>query len=216
MGLIIRTAGVFVNGTFIEISVSSLTRRRHRDSAQNDGVRFKLCLDQSLDDRHLPRSHTCFFTLDLPRYTSAKTLRKKLLYAARHCSTIDNDTAASGRLLDDADAMEDGERDCHEAAEAAETVLPYESDDALLATDGPPLDGGHKPFLPPGAHAMAAATPGGISLPCTVVGPAEAAAGWSTCPVRYRVKWDGGEEDGIVAEKDILPQPSGPRHAGRR
>jgi len=43
------------------------------------------------DDTHLPISHTCFFSLDLPTYSSFKILRKKLLFAILNCQAIDID-----------------------------------------------------------------------------------------------------------------------------
>eukprot|EP00455_Lapot_gusevi_P055091 TRINITY_DN8933_c0_g1_i1.p1 TRINITY_DN8933_c0_g1~~TRINITY_DN8933_c0_g1_i1.p1 ORF type:complete len:1260 (+),score=500.66 TRINITY_DN8933_c0_g1_i1:503-3781(+) len=46
------------------------------------------------DDHHLPISHTCFFQLELPRYSSSAVLRKKLLYAISNCHAIDTDYTA--------------------------------------------------------------------------------------------------------------------------
>ena len=42
-------------------------------------------------NEYLPASHTCGFTLDLPRYTSKEILKEKLLYAIQHCKAIDTD-----------------------------------------------------------------------------------------------------------------------------
>lgn len=42
-------------------------------------------------DQYLPLSHTCFFTIDLPPYSSKEVLRNKLMYALTHCQSIDND-----------------------------------------------------------------------------------------------------------------------------
>ena len=39
------------------------------------------CVCVCLECRYLPRAHTCFFSLELPRYTSKDTLRSKLLTA---------------------------------------------------------------------------------------------------------------------------------------
>lgn len=47
-------------------------------------------------NNYMPVSHTCFFTLDLPRYTSKQALHDKLLYASTHCKAIDLDNAAVG------------------------------------------------------------------------------------------------------------------------
>jgi hypothetical protein len=42
-------------------------------------------------DRALPSSHTCFFQLDLPEYSSYEILRDRLLYACEHGQAIDTD-----------------------------------------------------------------------------------------------------------------------------
>ena len=39
----------------------------------------------------LPTSHTCFFSIDIPRYTSYDILKNKLKYAITHCQAIDTD-----------------------------------------------------------------------------------------------------------------------------
>ena len=41
----------------------------------------------------LPTSHTCFFSIDIPRYSSYDTLKNKLKYAITHCQAIDTDGA---------------------------------------------------------------------------------------------------------------------------
>ena len=40
------------------------------------------------DKNKLPTSHTCFFTLDLPRYDSKKILYKKMKYAIENSFSI--------------------------------------------------------------------------------------------------------------------------------
>jgi len=48
-------------------------------------------------DKYLPQTHTCFFTIDLPRYTSKEVMRQRLLYSVTHCTAIDLDgTAGTG------------------------------------------------------------------------------------------------------------------------
>nr|CCA15971.1 conserved hypothetical protein [Albugo laibachii Nc14] len=42
-------------------------------------------------DAYLPVAHTCFFSVDLPAYTSKKVMNEKLLYAITHCQSIDAD-----------------------------------------------------------------------------------------------------------------------------
>mmetsp|Transcript_1322 Transcript_1322/g.1477 ORF Transcript_1322/g.1477 Transcript_1322/m.1477 type:complete len:93 (-) Transcript_1322:65-343(-) len=54
-------------------------------------------------DKVLPQSHTCFFQLDLPRYTKDNFAREKILYAIETCGEIDTD-AGSGTVLNDDDA----------------------------------------------------------------------------------------------------------------
>ena len=38
-------------------------------------------------DDYLPASHACFFTIDMPKYTNAKSLKEKLLFAIYNCAT---------------------------------------------------------------------------------------------------------------------------------
>jgi len=40
---------------------------------------------------YLPISHTCFFQLDLPKYTNIDVMHQKLIYAITHCGSIDTD-----------------------------------------------------------------------------------------------------------------------------
>ncbi|KNC52457.1 HECT domain containing 3 [Thecamonas trahens ATCC 50062] len=42
-------------------------------------------------DTFLPVSHTCWFQLDLPAYSSYEVLRERLEFAIRHCASIDTD-----------------------------------------------------------------------------------------------------------------------------
>ena len=51
-------------------------------------------------DLALPTSHTCFFTIDLPRYSNYEVLKNKLKYAITHCQAIDTDMAG-GDVWDD-------------------------------------------------------------------------------------------------------------------
>jgi len=45
--------------------------------------------EQRLIDQTLPVSHTCFFILELPRYSSMKVAREQILYACRNCTVMD-------------------------------------------------------------------------------------------------------------------------------
>lgn len=42
-------------------------------------------------DSQLPKSHTCFFALQLPRYSSDEICMKQMLYAVRNCVEMDGD-----------------------------------------------------------------------------------------------------------------------------
>lgn len=58
----------------------------------------KLSVRNSLSaDKMLPTAHTCFFSLDLPMYTSKETCAEKLLYAVTHCIAIDMDETTVAR-----------------------------------------------------------------------------------------------------------------------
>ena len=39
----------------------------------------------------LPISHTCFFSIELPRYRTEKQMRDRLLYAIQNCVSVDAD-----------------------------------------------------------------------------------------------------------------------------
>lgn len=56
--------------------------------------KFQLLSCPHNDDHHLPVSHTCFFQVELPRYSNRETLRQKLLYAISNCQAIDTDFTA--------------------------------------------------------------------------------------------------------------------------
>ena len=43
------------------------------------------------EDDRLPTSHTCFYQLYLPRYSSLEAMQRKLLYAIHNCTAIDTD-----------------------------------------------------------------------------------------------------------------------------
>jgi hypothetical protein len=48
-------------------------------------------------DGALPIAHTCYFTLDLPPYTTKKQMKRQILYAIYHCTAIDGDDTGVGR-----------------------------------------------------------------------------------------------------------------------
>jgi hypothetical protein len=53
--------------------------------------KFQLLSCPHNDDFHLPISHTCFFQLELPKYSSKVVMRTKLVYAIHNCRAIDAD-----------------------------------------------------------------------------------------------------------------------------
>ncbi|CAF0748456.1 unnamed protein product [Adineta steineri] len=53
-------------------------------------------------DKILPRSHTCFFTIDLPAYSTSEIMYERLNYAISCCSSIDGDGTINDTVnLDD-------------------------------------------------------------------------------------------------------------------
>lgn len=64
---------------------------------------FTVQLLSGTDDSRLPCSHTCFFTLDLPTYSSAEICHSRILYCITHCLLIDADGAAARSLNWDED-----------------------------------------------------------------------------------------------------------------
>lgn len=59
--------------------------------------RFKLQnFDKRPPDQYFPVAHTCFFSLELPRYSSLEIMKEKLRYAIFNCEAIDGDDTATG------------------------------------------------------------------------------------------------------------------------
>ena len=54
-------------------------------------------------DGKLPEAHTCFFQIDLPKYTKDSICRDKIVYAIEMCGEIDTD-AGSGTVMHEDDA----------------------------------------------------------------------------------------------------------------
>jgi hypothetical protein len=65
-------------------------------------------------DRYLPVSHTCFFSLELPQYSSEEIMRERLLYAITHCTSIDADATSAARTAATAFPSEDSKEDDEE------------------------------------------------------------------------------------------------------
>jgi len=65
-------------------------------SAEAFPQRFKLQnFGKSPADNFLPVSHTCFFSLELPNYSSLEIMKTKLRYAIYNCTSIDGDSSMS-------------------------------------------------------------------------------------------------------------------------
>ena len=59
--------------------------------------RFKLqSCGLSPPDDYYPIAHTCFFSLELPRYSSLEICKEKLRYAVFNCQAIDGDDTDVG------------------------------------------------------------------------------------------------------------------------
>lgn len=69
---------------------------RSRLPVNLDGLNRKHCIEyfKSRSKDSLPISHTCFFRIDLPDYSSEEILKRRLLYAIEYCGDIDADRAA--------------------------------------------------------------------------------------------------------------------------
>eukprot|EP00762_Andalucia_godoyi_P002409 ANDGO_02828.mRNA.1 putative E3 ubiquitin-protein ligase HERC2 len=77
--------------------VSGRARLPLTDSAFDRPMKIQV-LDRPRPDDYLPLSHTCFFSIELPKYSNKEVLRSKLLYAIRHCTAIDTDFTQGGEI----------------------------------------------------------------------------------------------------------------------
>jgi hypothetical protein len=53
--------------------------------------KFNFMADDSENENALPRSHTCYNTIDMPFYKDRQTRIDKVLVASHNCATIDDD-----------------------------------------------------------------------------------------------------------------------------
>ena len=53
-------------------------------------------LENANPDGHFPVSHTCFFSMEWPRYSSVEVGRAKLMYAIANCIDMDMDHTTEG------------------------------------------------------------------------------------------------------------------------
>jgi hypothetical protein len=84
--------------------------------AEDFDRKFKISRMHSSDrapDDYLPISHTCFFSLELPRYSSLEIMHEKILYAITHCIAIDADdtSVAQDAARRSADVVVDSDSD---------------------------------------------------------------------------------------------------------
>ena len=61
-------------------------------------INLLTAVDAADADAYLPVGHTCFFSVDLPPYSSEEACRRKLTYAVTHCLTIDADETTNARM----------------------------------------------------------------------------------------------------------------------
>merc|ERR1712072_1091995 len=64
---------------------------RERLPRDLSGLRFKLSTDSSLQRDGFPTASTCFFSVDLPIYSSAEVCRSRIKTACELCGAIDTD-----------------------------------------------------------------------------------------------------------------------------
>jgi len=53
-------------------------------------------MEAAQPDSRLPVAHTCFFSMELPRYSTARVCQERLRYAVMNCVDIDADTSGEG------------------------------------------------------------------------------------------------------------------------
>ena len=62
--------------------------------------RFKLqSFNRSPADSYFPVAHTCFFSLELPAYSTLTIMTEKLRYAIFNCMAIDGDDTSTGMAV---------------------------------------------------------------------------------------------------------------------
>jgi len=76
------------------------SRDRLPPRAQDFRSNFKITRARGGNEAY-PRSHTCFFTVDLPLYTELEAMTEKVKYAIMNCMAIDTDGGANSGGGDD-------------------------------------------------------------------------------------------------------------------
>lgn len=75
------------------MDISRSYRTEHGDEEEEDGYD----VDHRDVDTFLPVSHTCFFSIEFPKYTSKEVFAERLLYAITNCTSIDADETTNAR-----------------------------------------------------------------------------------------------------------------------
>ena len=74
-----------------------ISGRSRLPTKASKNVEFKVqLLFKDAPDHYLPVAHTCFFSIDIPRYSTKDVMRDKLLYSIYHCIAIDADENDTG------------------------------------------------------------------------------------------------------------------------
>jgi hypothetical protein len=68
-------------------------------SQQDFTQKFEIMTCHINNDNVLPLAHTCFFQLELPRYTTIEIMKAKLLYAITSCIEVDMDGVAQNNAV---------------------------------------------------------------------------------------------------------------------
>ena len=91
--------------------VSGRTRLPNRpEEMRGSNCHLKLSnMSGSNPDSFLPLSHTCFFQLELPRYSTLEIMANKLKFASHNCFAIDTDNQASREAWDMAPSDDEDE-----------------------------------------------------------------------------------------------------------
>ena len=87
-----RFVDLSVISVFYGISFHTILRSRLPLTKSGFTHRFQITLYRTdTPDEYLPVSHTCFFSMELPKYSTIEIMHEKLLYAITHCVAIDAD-----------------------------------------------------------------------------------------------------------------------------
>jgi hypothetical protein len=61
-------------------------------------------------DQYLPKAHTCFFSINLPKYSTKQLMRDKLMYAIFNCTEMDADFRTTESDVPGWGAVDGGQR----------------------------------------------------------------------------------------------------------